>query len=94
MGVEYRAAIVVGLPYDKLPKETRDDLIDNETLQSFSPYFDAGRDDCVFGFPLQETDDYQFAVMDYSLEDILKLSAKFKAITGLDAKTYLTPYGW
>lgn len=94
MGVEYRAAIVVGLPYDELPKDTRDELLDREELDAFSPYFDAPHEHCLCGFPIQETDDYQFAEMDFSLDGVDELRIKFKTLTGLTPKTYLTPYGW
>lgn len=94
MGVEYRAAIVVGLHYNDLPKETRDELLNNEELDAFSPYFDAPHCDCICGFSIQETDDYCSAELNLSASRTVELGVKFKAITGLDAKVFLTPYGW
>jgi len=96
MGVEYRAAIVVGLPYNDF-SEDKHQLFEDETLEMFGPYFDAGWDDSLFGFSLVQSGDYSATEFVMSLELANKLatiSAKFKDITGLEAKTYLTPVGW
>ena len=93
MGVDYRACIVVGLPYEDLPSQVQQ-LIEDETLKSISPYFDAPVDDCLIGYIVEETDDY--SAKELSLDLSVKteaLAITFKLITGLDPKIYLSPYG-
>lgn len=72
MGTEYRARIVVGLPFEELetvlhhthPELEFDahdhihSLVDDDLVFATSPYFDAPVEDSVIGFMAEQSDDY------------------------------------
>lgn len=93
MGVDTRAVIVIGLPSGELPQQFSD--VDEYGLESISPSYDAEIKYCIIGLPLYQTSDYHYK--EISLDDIDKVSSlktKFKKITGMDGKVYLSPLIW
>jgi hypothetical protein len=102
MGVDTRAVIVVGYTYDEIYSvfnEIEDDIDftdwceDNE-LESISPYYDASREDCLFGTVIFTTGDYQFGELNVSQLDIIdaeqELTDKFTEAPSV----FLSPYVW
>lgn len=97
MSINYRAAIVVGLPKEDMP-HVFEGLLDpyDSGLGHFSPYFDAPYHYGVFGIAVIETDDHCEEEIDTGNFGVKLRDAqhKFHAITGLAGKLYLTPVGW
>lgn len=98
MGVEYRAAIVVGLPKEELEDllDEYDDPSGDSGLEHFPPYYDADYSEGVWGISVVETPDYTEREIDTG-EFGVKLRAaqhKFHALTGKAGKLYVTPVGW
>lgn len=100
MGIEYRAAIVVGLPKNEFGDFTdtidwQEDL-DDIGLQHFPPYFDASLTSGVIGVEVLHSPDYYAQEIDPGKfgVDLRDAQHKFHAITGLAGKLYLTPVGW
>ena len=96
MGIDIGARIIVGLPYDQITsidREALDELIDNGDIDQASPYFDAPRDDCVFGIKVADSD---YRVEEFSLDDktITEAKAAFKSKYGHEAKVYLSANVW
>lgn len=99
MGIEYRAVIVVGLPYDDL--ETRVDdlptLIDGGNVAAYSPYFDAPYHHCVIGFGAMRSDDYSYEriTQQQITESILVATNTWQEMfPGITPSIYLMPHGW
>lgn len=91
MGIDTGAVIIVGLPYDQfnMAQDELDELIDNGDIDSASPYFDADRDDCVYGIRVAKSD---YRAEEFTLNDNLINSAKqsFKDTYGQEPKVYLS----
>lgn len=98
MGIDTRAIIVVGLPYDELGDDLRAKLADVGELygiESVSPYFDAPSDDCVFGITVHQTDDYSCADLPGDLTHRIEEACRtFHEKTGLVGRAILSPYVW
>lgn len=99
MGIEYRAVIVVGVPYeDLLPHvEGLDDLIDEGTIDAYSPYFDADRDDWVVGFLACQSGDYTWKMLTEAdiADGVSTARKKWDAIfPNIMPSIFLMPYGW
>lgn len=96
MGIEYRAAIVVGLPKEEMEVvlEDVDDPYDIG-LEHFSPYYDAPYRAGVFGIAVVETADYQEREIDPGKfgVDLRAAQHEFHRITGKAGKLYVTPIG-
>lgn len=90
MGVEYSAKIVVGLPYDELENK---ELLDDEVIRVFRPYYDADIDDCLVGLTYASTPDYGYEEFEYNPLKVVSLLEAFKAITGQDGEVFLTTIG-
>lgn len=93
MGVEYRAAIVVGLPYSDMgefldekcqpqgdEEDDRDprDVLEELDLAWVSPYYDANLSDCVIGYAVDESGDY--CETELNLKELETDVAKYKAL--------------
>lgn len=99
MGVEYRAVIVVGVPYDDLSPhvEELDDLIDNGDLGVYSPYYDADRDSSVVGFVACQSDDYGWETLtEKNIADGIAAARKKwdTHFPNIMPSILLMPYGW
>lgn len=92
MGIDYAAVIIVGLPYDDIPNV--DDYLDydKDLLYDCPPYFDAYG--CgIVGLYYKQSYDYKPKELEYVQEEVEALKQKFKYITGLEAKIWLSPLG-
>jgi len=96
MGVDYQAAIMVGLPRGKLANiEDLEDMLDKEELECCAPYYDGdGDDSAIVGLPYKISDTYAPRTMEWDQSKIDKLKAEFYRLTGLRAKIWLSPRGW
>lgn len=97
MGVEYRAAVVVGLPEEELEEYFKqfEDYYGSE-LEHFSPYYDAPYSAGVHGIAVIMTSNYQEKQIDAG-EFGVKLRAaqhEFHRLTGLAGQLYVTPIGY
>ena len=97
MGIDYQGAIMVGLKREDIENEAiLEDIWDGESeLEICAPYYDGGdSDDAIIGFCYAASDVYAPDVLDWDEDEINALKAKFKEITGQDAKVWLSPMGW
>lgn len=102
MGIDTQAVIVVGYTYDEIYSvfnEIEDDIDftewceDNE-LESISPYYDASREDCLFGTVIFTTGDYQFGELNVGQLDIIDAEQELIDKFGEAPSVYLSPYVW
>ncbi len=92
MGIDYRAAIFVGLPRGEIENK---DLIDAEILEVCPPYYDGDSDEsAIAGFPFKTSERYSAVEFEWNRTQIDALKSKFKEETGQEAKVYLSPYGY
>ena len=92
MGIDYKAAVFVGLPRSDVDDQ---ELIENEELEVCPPYYDGNSDDgAIAGFAYSTTPTYSARELKWDHAEIDKLKAKFKKLTGQEAKVYLSPYGF
>lgn len=89
MSTEYRAAIVVGLPRDEIDNQ---DLIDDDDLEIFPPYYDGGADGLA-GLEYADTPDYRAREIEIDVARLEELKKEFRELTGQEPKVYLTPIG-
>ena len=94
MGVEYRAVVLVGVPWRDVPDDVLDRLYeDYDEFSVISPHYDADRADCLVGIVVCQTGDYDYAQADL---DRLKIAKAFKSVKeqlGVEGKLYLSPHG-
>lgn len=101
MGIDVGASIVAGLPKKDLEHlvaedQDFDDWYDREGLDRISPYYDAGDHDCIFGVCVVNVD-YTYMELGEKEEfskDVKNAFEKFKEITGMDGKLYLSLDVW
>jgi len=102
MGIDTQAVIVVGYTYDEIYSvfnEIEDDIDftgwceDNE-LESISPYYDASRDDCLFGIRIYSTGCYSFKALDINELDITGTQQELATKFSIVPTVYLSPYVW
>lgn len=92
MGIEYEAAIMVGLPRGEIHNQ---ELIYDDELEVCSPCYDGGSDDgAVAGFFYEQSGTYSASLLEWDQQKIDELKTKFKDLTGQEAKVWLSPYGW
>lgn len=95
MGVDYNAAIVVGAAWEDVDGNSQEDiqeLVENGDLHDFPPYYDGYREG-LFGLYIVNSPDYSYCEMEYTAEDVEVAKQKFKELTGVDGKVYLTVIG-
>jgi len=92
MGIDYSGGMIVGC--EGLPPEPddwdedehgewREHLLCEIEMERYAQWYDAGDDDCYFGFPVKDV-----LVKDFDsgwLKEVNELAFKFKTITGEDA---------
>lgn len=94
MGVYYRAVIFYGLPFDELDVESDwlEEQIEYGETDVCPRYFDAGREDSLFGYFMVTGPDYGAVelptVMDYSKE-----ACDFEKLFGKQGRLFLSTYG-
>lgn len=94
MGIDTSAAIFVGRP--------REDFEDGEQLQAWidadeihvcPPHYDGNHADwAICGYGLHRSTDYSATELNFNEAHAEQLKAKFKALTGMDAKVWLSPH--
>jgi hypothetical protein len=96
MGVDYNAAIMIGLPRGELSHlQDLEDMLDEEELEVCAPYYDGDSDDnAIVGFPYQVSGTYRPSTMEWDQAEVDKQKARFKRVTGREAKVWLSPMGW
>lgn len=99
MGIDYRAAVMVGLRRRDLTMDADRlvELIDEGALEVCSPYYDGNHDgDAVVGFFCAVSPDY--ASVEFDLDDArtqaLEQYAAFLKLTGQEAKLWLSTHGY
>lgn len=93
MGIDTRAAIFVGLPRKEIYAADKSELLESEELEVCPPYYDGnGEDDAICGFELHGTPTYRAREIVFDNNHAEELKAKFKKLTGLEAKVFLSPY--
>jgi hypothetical protein len=91
MGVEYKAKLLVGLPYEKL-----EEFLDGKDPEDFgldyaSPYYDSDPSEWIVGVEVASTEDFSWCEVD--VHEHKKAFEKFKEITGLVGELILSPHG-
>lgn len=96
MGIDTSAKLMVGLQRGSM--EVSDELaemIDSGEIDTCSTYYDGGGADSeVIGFCVAEAGDYCASEVTLDLQEIETLKAKFKELTGKDAKLLIAPHVW
>ena len=95
MGVEYRAVVLVGVPWRDVPDDVLDRLYeDYDEFSVISPYCDAVNEDCLVGIVVCQTGDYSYGQLDLDRLEVAKAFKSVKEQLGVEGKLYLSPYGW
>lgn len=102
MGIDYRGVVCVGYNYDQMENlmeeveytEGISEFYESQNLNPFSPYYDAGSDDCIYGLAVAKTGDYQY--LEVSELDVKIAEAQDKLLKqfGIQPKAYLMAHGW
>lgn len=95
MSVEVGAVLIFGLHYDLIPKDTPylEDYPENYGLQYASPYYDSPTNSWVYGVIISEVETECTAISTGVIEKGVEAAKeKFKELTGLDGKLYLSTH--
>jgi hypothetical protein len=93
MGIDTQASIFVGLPREEI--ERGDELIEAEDLEVCPPCYDGNSErHAIAGFSLFTSECYCAVEIEWDAAEVERLKVKFKALTGQDAKVYLSPNVW
>ena len=95
MGVSYNAAIVVGAAWEDVDGNSQEDiqeLVESGDLHDFPPFYDGYREG-LFGLYIVNSPDYSYCEVEYAAQDIEAAKQKFKELTGMEGKVYLTTIG-
>lgn len=109
MGVEYRGVLCVGYTYkeaEQLYESCEDengdykyedfyDFCEEEELTSYSPYYDASKEHCIYGDAIESSGDYSYEVVSDELDERIRSAAySLKERFGVMPKTYIMAHGW
>ena len=104
MGVEYRGVLCVGYTFTELEELMDEYPIDVDSIyewceqndiQSYSPYYDADVDHCIYGHEVAGSDDYNYAEVQPGLDEkILSVQSKLMKQFGKASKAYIMANGW
>ena len=93
MSIDYAARIVVGLPVSDIPLEEGVHDMYDIGLEYSHPYFDCGDEVSLGCVIVLSAPDYDYRVLPGNLAELTSYaSEKFKRITGLEGKVYLTTH--
>ena len=95
MGVYYKAVIFYGLPFDELDVESDwlEEQIDDGEIEVCPRYFDADREDCLFGYFIVTGPDYG-ALEISTVMDCAKKARDFEKLFGKQGRLFLSTCGW
>lgn len=94
MGIDYAAAIWVGLPRKEFDVEKLEAMIEEGDIEVCPPYYDGnGDDNAIAGFSYCVSPDYAPTELTFMPDELSELVGKFKDLTMLDAKVWLSPFG-
>ncbi len=97
MGIDYNAAIMVGLERGSITmdEDVLEGLIDEEELEDCPPYYDGNGDDgTIVGFIYKMSGTYEASEFAWDETEVDQLKKQFKKVTGQDAKIWISPMGW
>lgn len=110
MGIEYRGVLCVGYTYEQAQalyekyeneKEGLTDCVEfyvfceQQGLTSFSPYYDADKEHCIYGDEIESSDDYCYAQVGKGLDERIKaVSDRLSKEFFLEPKAYIMAHGW
>ena len=95
MGIDYKAAVFVGLPREEFDQEQLSGWLDEGDLEVCPPYYDGNSEDyaiCGFSFKISRT--YGPSELVWDQDALEKLKGDFNKLTRLDAKVWLSPLGY
>lgn len=95
MSVDTSAVLIFGLHYDLIPKDAPYLSGDPEVhgLQYASPTYDSPPDEWVYGVTLIEAEEENISLSTGVIEKWVEAARdKFKELTGLDGKLYLSTH--
>lgn len=95
MSADTSAVLIFGLHYDLIPKDAP--YLENDPedygLQYVSPYYDSPRSDWVYGVRLCRVEEGSTIINAGNLGAAIgRVEVKFKELTGLDGKLYLSTH--
>ena len=95
MGINYKAVIFYGLPFDELDVENDklEEQIDDGEIEVCPCYFKADREDCLFGYFMVTGPDYG-AVELSTVMDYAKEARDFEKLFGKQGRLFLSTCGW
>jgi hypothetical protein len=103
MGIEYRGVICVGYTLEEiedLPNYCSDDehgvyeFCEDKGLDSFSPYYDADAEHCIYGRKILKTESYSYTEVENLDELIAEAKDNLEKEFGVVPKAYLMAHGW
>lgn len=95
MSSQYKAVILVGLPFKEVFDSTEEfenfdyGVYSGTSFEIIMPFYDAGLEDSLIGIPLVESHSFNYKDIATGI-DTQKNRELFKLITGKEAKVYLT----
>lgn len=95
MGIYYKAVIFYGLPFDELDVESDklEEQIDDGEIEVCPCYFDAGREDSLFGYFMVTGPDYGAVELSTGM-DCAKEVRDFEKLFGKQGRLFLSTCGW
>ena len=95
MGIDYKAVIFYGLPFDELDVESDwlEEQIEYGEIEVCPHYFDAGRDDSLFGYFIVIGPNYG-ALEISTVMDCAKEARDFEKLFGKQGRLFLSTCGW
>ena len=102
MGIEYRGVVCVGYNHDQIEnlmgeveyEEGVCEFYESNALESFSPYYDADREDCIYGLIAFKSGDYWMVEVSDVDNKIKELQGKLLKQFGIQPTAYLMAQGW
>lgn len=102
MGIEYRGVVCVGYNHDQVENLMEEvdyeegvyEFYESHNLESFSPYYDADYEDCIYGLAVAKSGDYQYSEVSGMDARIVQVQDKLLKQFGIQPKAYLMAHGW
>jgi hypothetical protein len=96
MGIDYRAAIFVGLPRKEISNiDNFEELLGSDEFEVRPPCYDGNSEDyAIVGFEVWRSGIYCASEFTYDEVKVSEAKDKFKALTGLEGKLWISPYGY